>query len=182
MQASGVVCELNVVGQQFRQIPKAFALIEAVLDQSTTLQKGCWGYIDSAHDYQQLLQQCDVVISTALHDYQGIAVLEAVQAGCVPLLPNQLVYPEIFAQLYLYDVVVYDTAVDDKAGYDLTVDDKSAVHNESTMDDSATANNMCKLIEQWQQHGLPAVPNISQFEWHKQYDYYENRIQSLYQC
>lgn len=182
LQASGVVCELNVVGQQFRQIPKAFALIEAVLDQSTTLQKGCWGYIDSAHDYQQLLQQCDVVISTALHDYQGIAVLEAVQAGCVPLLPNQLVYPEIFAQLYLYDVVVYDTAVDDKAGYDLTVDDKSAVHNESTMDDSATANNMCKLIEQWQQHGLPAVPNISQFEWHKQYDYYENRIQSLYQC
>ena len=153
LQASGLICELNIVGQQFRQTPKAFALIEALLDQSSTLQKGCWGYIDSASDYQQLLQHCDVVVSTALHDYQGIAVLEAVQAGCVPLLPNQLVYPEIFAAPYLYDVAV---------------------------DDQSTAKHIHKLIEQWQQQGLPAVPDISHFEWHKQYDYYKNRIQSLY--
>ena len=177
LQASGLVCELNVVGQQFRQTPKAFTLIEAVLEQSTTLQKGCWGYIDSTHDYQQLLQQCDVVLSTALHDYQGIAVLEAVQAGCVPLLPNQLVYPEIFAKQYLYDLAD-DDATDDKvkAGAKLAVDAGLII------DDRSTANNMHKRIEQWQQKGLPVVPNISQFEWHKQYDYYENRIQSLYQC
>jgi len=157
LEASGLICELNIVGQQFRQIPKAFSLIETILEQSSTLQKGCWGYIDSASDYQQLLQQCDVVVSTALHDYQGIAVLEAVQADCVPLLPNHIVYPEIFSDEYLYPVAI----------------------DQGLIDERITAHNMLKLLESWQQ-GMPLIPNISRFEWHKQRDYYQKGIQSLY--
>ena len=157
LEASGLICELNIVGQQFRQIPKAFSLIETILEQSSTLQKGRWGYIDSASDYQQLLQQCDVVVSTALHDYQGIAVLEAVQADCVPLLPNHIVYPEIFSDEYLYPVAI----------------------DQGLIDERITAHNMLKLLESWQQ-GMPLIPNISRFEWHKQRDYYQKGIQSLY--
>jgi glycosyltransferase involved in cell wall biosynthesis len=157
LETSGLICELNIVGQQFRQIPKAFSHIEKVLEQSSTLQKGSWGYIESASDYQQLLQQCDVVVSTALHDYQGIAVLEAVQAGCVPLLPNHIVYPEIFSDQYLYPVAI----------------------DQGLIDERITAHNMLQLLERWQQ-GLPLLPNISRFEWHKQRDYYQKGIQSLY--
>ena len=63
---------------------------------------GRWGFIQSKTDYQQLLAECDLVLSTALHDFQGLSVLEAVQAGCIPLLPDHLVYPEIFSSAYLY--------------------------------------------------------------------------------
>ena len=44
-----------------------------------------------------------MILSTALHEFQGISVLEAVQLGCIPVLPNRLVYPEMFGLDYLYE-------------------------------------------------------------------------------
>jgi hypothetical protein len=34
------------------------------------------------------------VVSTAHHEYFGIAITEAIYAGSFPILPNRLVYPE----------------------------------------------------------------------------------------
>ena len=183
LEASGLICELNIVGQQFRQLPKAFSLIEIILEQSSTLQKGRWGYIDSASDYQQLLQQCDVVVSTALHDYQGIAILEAVQAGCVPLLPNQIVYPEIFSNEYLYAVAIPNVVTHQDAIIKDTMIKGTTPQsgtNKTIIDEPLTARNMHKQLERWQQEGLPAVPSITHFKWHKQRNFYQKVIQSLY--
>jgi glycosyltransferase involved in cell wall biosynthesis len=44
--------------------------------------------------YLEELGQVDVVISTALQEFFGVAVVEAMAAGALPLLPNRLVYPE----------------------------------------------------------------------------------------
>ncbi len=52
--------------------------------------------MENKREYQALLQQSNVVLSTALHDFQGIAVLEGVAAGCIPVVPNRLAYPELF--------------------------------------------------------------------------------------
>ena len=57
----------------------------------------------SNNDYQNLLHQSDIVISTAIHDFQGIAVLEAVAAGCIPVVPNRLAYPELFDADFCFD-------------------------------------------------------------------------------
>jgi glycosyltransferase involved in cell wall biosynthesis len=55
-----------------------------------------FGWLESYADYQRLLGQSDVFISTAQHEFFGIAVMEGVAAGCRPLLPRSLVYPELF--------------------------------------------------------------------------------------
>jgi glycosyltransferase involved in cell wall biosynthesis len=54
-----------------------------------------WGYAPLPADYRALLRQGDIVVSTAIQEFFGIAVLEAMYAGCVPLLPNRLSYPEL---------------------------------------------------------------------------------------
>ena len=42
-----------------------------------------------------MLAAADIVLSTALHEFQGLAVLEAIAAGCLPAVPDRLVYPEL---------------------------------------------------------------------------------------
>jgi glycosyltransferase involved in cell wall biosynthesis len=45
--------------------------------------------------YLDLLLRSDIVVSTAAQETFGIAVVEALAAGCVPVLPARLSYPEI---------------------------------------------------------------------------------------
>jgi len=85
---------LHLVGQQFRRQPAEFGQIEQLLQECDAL--GAWGYQQSAADYRQLLRGSHAVLSTARHDFQGLAVLEAVAAGCLPLVPDNLAYPEWF--------------------------------------------------------------------------------------
>jgi len=94
LQARAVPFRLHVVGQQFRSTPEVFGQLRRRLEQGGRL--GRWGHIEAVDDYRRLLQRADLVLSTALHDFQGIAVLEAVAAGCRPVVPDRLAYPELF--------------------------------------------------------------------------------------
>jgi glycosyltransferase involved in cell wall biosynthesis len=53
-------------------------------------------------DYFALMARCHIVLSTALHDFQGLAMLEACQAGLCPLAPDRLAYPEYMGKEHLY--------------------------------------------------------------------------------
>lgn len=54
-----------------------------------------WGYaVDRTH-YRQLLNQADIVVSTALQEFFGIGIIEALAYGCIPILPARLTYPEL---------------------------------------------------------------------------------------
>ena len=140
-----LVVELNIVGQQFRKKPEAFSAIKKAIEQSDIIELGRWGFVESLTDYRKLLIDCDIVLSTALHDFQGLAVLEAVQAGCIPLLPDHLVYPEIFPSTYLYRVS----------------DDREQV-----------ATNVLERLRAWQQDQWPSPAIISDFEWKHLYQQY----------
>jgi glycosyltransferase involved in cell wall biosynthesis len=65
-----------------------------------------YGWAD-AETYARLLWRADVVVSTALHEFFGISVVEATYCGSLPLLPRRLAYPEVippeYHQLCLYD-------------------------------------------------------------------------------
>ncbi|MDC9719552.1 MAG: DUF3524 domain-containing protein [Gammaproteobacteria bacterium] len=91
--------QLCVLGQRFRKQPVEFDQIASEF-AAYIVQ---FGYAESNHQYLSWLAGADMVLSTALHEFQGLAVLEAVQLGCTPILPNRLVYPELFSGDYLYE-------------------------------------------------------------------------------
>lgn len=98
-------CALHIVGQQFKQRPPEFAeaqtLLAAQARRFGRAPAHC-GFIEDRTAYEALLRRCDVVLSTALHDFQGLSVQEAVLAGCTPLTPDDLVYPEYLPAENLY--------------------------------------------------------------------------------
>ena len=60
-----------------------------------------------------LLREADVVCSTAVHEYFGIAMIEAMIAGAVPLLPKRLSYPEVVPESF-HDAVLYEGRLGDR--------------------------------------------------------------------
>ncbi|MBI47709.1 MAG: glycosyl transferase family 1 [Marinobacter sp.] len=90
---------LSVVGERFRSYPKAFDRIREQFGPCIEH----WGFLESREDYDHLLRQADIVISTALHDFQGLSMLEAMASGCVPLAPDRLAYREYVPELCRYD-------------------------------------------------------------------------------
>ncbi len=53
------------------------------------------GYEPDRRRYWERLAGCDWVLSTARQEFFGIAVVEAILAGCMPWLPARLSYPEL---------------------------------------------------------------------------------------
>jgi len=95
---------LVVVGETFRQAPKAFAsswrALRGKIEQT--------GYIASRPDYLAALAGCHVVVSTSIQENFGIAVVEAMVAGCRPLLPDRLSYPELIPERFHATCLYHD--------------------------------------------------------------------------
>ena len=99
LDARGVDFSLIVMGQSFRRQPEIFEEARQRLSHRIIH----YGYAESRQEYIRLLKQGDIVVSTANHEFYGISVIEAVRAGCRPLLPNRLSYPELFDRRFLYE-------------------------------------------------------------------------------
>jgi len=95
----------HVFGQQFRQQPPAFDEMEPLLEEMARQQKkprGQFGYLPGRQEYLERLRRSDMVLSTARHDFQGLALQEGCALGCTPLAPDALVYPEYLEPEFLY--------------------------------------------------------------------------------
>jgi glycosyltransferase involved in cell wall biosynthesis len=65
-----------------------------------------WSGFAERDAYVGILNSSDIVVSTADHEFFGISVVEAVAAGCFPVLPNRLSYPELIPSEF-HDEVFY---------------------------------------------------------------------------
>lgn len=101
LQECGVDFRVSVIGQSYNQQPDCFDVAKKQFADQIIR----WGFIESREAYWQLLHKADAFVSTANHEFFGIAAIEAISAGCVPVLPNRLSYPEIVQHRkeYLYD-------------------------------------------------------------------------------
>ena len=52
--------------------------------------------------YEAMLYRAGIAVSAAIHEFQGLGMLEAASAGAAPLVPDALVYPEQYAPVYRY--------------------------------------------------------------------------------
>ena len=90
---------LAIAGPRFERWPACFDDIRARWPQRIIQ----FGPCEDRAAYAALLQKCDVAVSTAHHEFFGIAMLEAAHHGALVLVPNRLAYPEIFPVEYRYD-------------------------------------------------------------------------------
>jgi len=113
MHADALPVRLHIAGEQFRKSPPEFAAINTLLDQHAAAleyTRGQFGFVENPAEYAALLARCDVVLSTARHDFQGLAIQEACMAGCAPLAPQALAYPEYLASSHLYPLAASNSA------------------------------------------------------------------------
>ena len=104
LAAGGHEFDVALAGERFADEPPEFAALRSTLGERLVHD----GHADT-EAYRRLLRSSDVVVSTAHHEFFGIAVAEAVHAGAFPVLPRGLVYPER-VPARLHDRCLYDTA------------------------------------------------------------------------
>lgn len=93
----GARFRLAVCGARARTSPAAFASAEPVWRERAEV----WGPLER-DAYEDLLSRADVVVSTARQEFLGLSVLEAVRAGAWPLVPDRVVYPELWPDAVRY--------------------------------------------------------------------------------
>jgi len=81
---------LAVTGPSFREVPPVFDEARSRFAPHIVH----FGFAREA-EYRSLLDRADVVVSTASQEFFGMSIAEAVAAGCWPLVPARLSYPEL---------------------------------------------------------------------------------------
>lgn len=93
---AGVEFKVILLGENFQMHPREF--IEARTRLSDRILQ--YGFVESLEDYANFILRSDIIVSTALQEYFGFAVAEAIYCYTLPLLPNRLSYPEILPQQF----------------------------------------------------------------------------------
>jgi glycosyltransferase involved in cell wall biosynthesis len=144
MLASSLDFEFHLIGQSFRSVPPAMQQVRTMLEEAGKL--GVCGFIPARADYLALLARSHVVLSTAIHEFQGLAVLEAIAAGCLPVVPNALAYQDFIPACWRYE------------------------------DSPQAVLMLEVLGRQLSEQALPAAPSVANLAWLQQRDQWETLL------
>ncbi len=113
--------QVALLGEDYDRMPEVFERAPQQLGPRLVQ----YGHVPSRRDYFQWLDRGSVVISTAHQENFGIAVVEAMRHGCLPLLPDRLSYPEILPEPFHQDSLYIDqTDLEEKLAQLLTQGDR----------------------------------------------------------
>lgn len=160
LAADGLDFVVDIAGENRRKDPREFSRFVADWPERVVEH----GYISRAM-YVDLLGQSDVVVSTALQEFFGIAMIEAVVAGAVPLLPHRLSYPEIIPT-WAHPAVLYS---------DQTVGSSEVAEQSLKQRLAEVIGDLTGAIAAVQ--GLPE--ELEQFDWKAVGPLYDDRFERL---
>lgn len=89
---------VTICGETYKKVPECFEGLREKLGSKLIN----FGYLKK-DQYINAIVSGDIVISTAGHEFYGVAMLEATYCGCMPIAPNKLVYPEMYPPENLYN-------------------------------------------------------------------------------
>jgi glycosyltransferase involved in cell wall biosynthesis len=98
LAAENLQFEVIVAGQEFRETSSAMQDAAATLGDRLVHV----GEPGSRAEYASLLASADIAVSTARNEFYGLAMIESCYAGCYPLVPDRLAYPEIYPPQFRY--------------------------------------------------------------------------------
>jgi glycosyltransferase involved in cell wall biosynthesis len=97
LAANGIDFKLALLGSRPDRTPAALQRIRDSIPSHIEYDQKA-----SDTDYRTILANARIVVSTAIHEFQGISVLQAVSAGAIPVVPDALCYREQFDSQYRY--------------------------------------------------------------------------------
>ena len=148
---SGADFTVAICGENFRNVPTEFeAGIESLGERVVHA-----GFAERGQ-YETILNSAAVVLSTADHEFFGIAAVEAMAAGAFPVFPNDLSYPELVPDT-VHEHTLYET--DDELDQLLT----------RAVRDAGLRNRVTSLV----------APSQSKFGWEEVAPRYDRRIEAL---
>ena len=90
LKSKNIEFDVIIAGESYKNYPKVFDEAKAALSDKIIH----FGFVKNRSQYIDLLLKSDILPVTSNQDFFGISVIEAIAAGCTPLLPNRLAFPE----------------------------------------------------------------------------------------
>ncbi len=138
---------MSVIGEQFKDAPEVFTWARDFFSDHIDR----WGYQENREAYAAALEDADIVVSTANHEFFGISIVEAIAAGAYPVLPKRLSYPEIVSGI--------ETEAEDEFFYDGSAKDLA--------EKIISLADMTQEGKLWGTDSLRGVRGVKRFTWEK---------------
>jgi glycosyltransferase involved in cell wall biosynthesis len=136
---------MSVIGEQFKDAPEVFTWARDFFSDHIDR----WGYQENREAYAAALEDADIVVSTANHEFFGISIVEAIAAGAYPVLPKRLSYPEIVSGI--------ETEAEDEFFYDGSAKDLA--------EKIISLADMTQEGKLWGTDSLRGVRGVKRFTW-----------------
>ncbi len=149
LQEEDVDFRVIILGKAYAKQPPVFDLAKAKLGHKVLH----FGFAESKQAYESLICQADILPVCSIQDFFGGSIVEAIAAGCYPILPDRLAYPEHIptalheAHLYQRDEQCYQILKNKILNID-KIRHKSCYHFVSRYDWSNLASKYDQVLEE----------------------------------
>lgn len=148
----GLDFQVAILGENFVRVPPEFEEARRRLGERIVQ----FGYAESLAEYARWLWRADIVVSTAIHEFFGAAVVEAMYCGCLPILPWRLTYPQFVPEAY-----------------------RARCLYRSDAELLALLESALRGVDAWRAQGSPLRAAVARYDWATMTPRYDQSMESL---